>query len=103
MWAVPFNHDYYTNWLAVGLTKPSYTKHDPHWYNTMYYKNNTETFSFERKQFYNDVSALSFSDGEFEIEGNMGSTHITNVYIIVRPCNKQDYAPSLLKALNKDE
>ncbi|XP_069134263.1 tereporin-Ca1-like [Argopecten irradians] len=93
MWSVPFNHDYYTNWLAVGITKPGYKQHDENWYNTMYYESNTPVLEFRRKQFYNDVNPVTFPDGEFEVEGNMGSTHISNVHITVKPCKSKDYAP----------
>ncbi|XP_033748209.1 tereporin-Ca1-like [Pecten maximus] len=101
MWSVPFNHDYYTNWLAVGLTKPGFTAHDKAWYDTMYYHSNTPILKFNRKNFYENVNPVTFSDGDFEVEGNMGSTHIANVHIIVRPCNKRDYAQSLLKVFEK--
>ncbi|XP_069135563.1 tereporin-Ca1-like [Argopecten irradians] len=100
MWSVPFNHDYHTNWLAVGFTKRGHKDHDENWYNTMYYESNTPVLAFKRKDFYNDVNPVIFSDGEYEIEGNMGSTHIATVNIIVRPCDSKSYAPSLLKALN---
>ncbi|XP_060074368.1 tereporin-Ca1-like [Ylistrum balloti] len=97
MWSVPFNHDYYQNWLGVGLTKPGKTKHDKSWYKTMYYQSNTSELSFIRKKFYTDVNPVTISDEDFEVEGTIGSTHIADAHIVVRPRNEKDYAPSLLK------
>ncbi|KAH3751516.1 tereporin-Ca1-like [Dreissena polymorpha] len=36
MWSVPYNHNFYSNWLAVGITKQN-LNHDSGWADQMYY------------------------------------------------------------------
>ena len=86
--------------MAVGLTKPGHKDHDKDWYRTMYYKSSTDVLSFKRKKFYNDANPVTISDDDFEVEGAMGSTHITTAYVIVKPRKRDDYAPSLIKNMS---
>lgn len=68
----------------------------------MYSGENTAILSFKRKEFYNKTATVTISDGLLEISGIMGSTHKTTVNVEVKPRKKDDYAPSVKKALGID-
>ncbi|XP_069134457.1 tereporin-Ca1-like [Argopecten irradians] len=100
MWDAPFDFNIHDNWLAVDLTKEHDTNHCQSFYDTMYNKSSTSTIKFSRNNFAKTIQPVKCSDDEFEVVGSMGTSHKPTVEIVVRPINKEDYAPSLRKALD---
>ena len=95
MWSVPYDHNIYDNWLAVGITKPGVTDHDRNWFDIMYYKNDGW---FKRGCFGQHCDPITFADSEFIVTGTMGSAHKTTVVIVVKPRREVDYCIPIKKA-----
>lgn len=72
LWSAPFNFDYYSNWLAVGLNEGRLEGVKPRTFTEMYYENETW---FRRKEFFKDTNPLVFRSGRFEVRGIMGTSH----------------------------
>lgn len=81
MWSVPFNHDFYSNWLAVGFATPADAHHD--WYKQMYYKESKNGLNFVRGEFDKSIQTIYIEDGDIRITGTMGTSHKTQVSVIV--------------------
>nr|KAG5686946.1 hypothetical protein BaRGS_029484 [Batillaria attramentaria] len=90
MWSVPFNHDYFTNWLAVGLSRKGYTNHpgDNALFDQMYSGKSDLNIAFERHQ-----------DGDISLEATMGSSHKAEVRVIVRPVDNKNLADPIRSLL----
>nr|UYP38774.1 mytiporin 7 [Mytilus galloprovincialis] len=100
MWSCPWNFNHYTNHLAVGLTEKGTTKHED-WFDQMYTKKSGSNLHFVREEYYNDTKTISHKNDNFEITGTMGTTHVTEAHIIVRPLSKNGLAENLKKCVEK--
>nr|KAG5686945.1 hypothetical protein BaRGS_029483 [Batillaria attramentaria] len=101
MWSVPFNHDHYSNWLAVGLSRKGYTKHpdDNVLFDQMYDGASDENVSFERHEYWTSMDPIKFSDGDISLEATMGSSHKAEVRVIVRPVDNKNLADPIRSLL----
>ncbi|XP_072050230.1 tereporin-Ca1-like [Amphiura filiformis] len=120
MWGMPYNHNHYSNTLAVGLTNPGETKHreDNDWLNLMLYdkkpkdkvikkKSEASTgpvnFDYQRGEYYFSTEEIEEGDDKFEVVGYMGSTHQTDAKIIFRPkFTNPNVSTASTQLLNKD-
>ncbi|XP_069135561.1 tereporin-Ca1-like isoform X2 [Argopecten irradians] len=70
MWDAPFNFDFNSNWLGVGITKKGKTSHIGDFYDIMYtgkqinYMHPNADFRFNRKIFRDDVNSVSLEDDD---------------------------------------
>ncbi|KAK7462546.1 hypothetical protein BaRGS_00038402 [Batillaria attramentaria] len=101
MWSVPFNHDYFTNWLAVGLSRKGYTNHpgDNALFDQMYSGKSDLNIAFERHQYWTSMDPIIFSDGDISLEATMGSSHKAEVRVIVRPVDNKNLADPIRSLL----
>ncbi|KAK7104339.1 hypothetical protein V1264_019077 [Littorina saxatilis] len=62
MWSAPFNFDFYSNWLGVGVSAPGYTGHPggDDLFEQMYNHGDSDTIKFERKKFNGDMTPVKF-------------------------------------------
>ena len=69
MYSIPYSHDFHSNWIGVGLFSQSdQTKK----FNDMYYG---KEHNFQRKDFYNDGSPVTFKGDKFMVKGTCGTDH----------------------------
>nr|UYP38773.1 mytiporin 6 [Mytilus galloprovincialis] len=101
MWSCPWNFNHYVNHLAVGLTEKGTTKHKENWFDQMYTEESGSNLHFVRGKYYNDTKTISHKNDNFEITGTMGTTHVTEAHIIVRPLSKNGLAENLKKCVGK--
>ncbi|KAL8577240.1 hypothetical protein ACOMHN_034266 [Nucella lapillus] len=97
MWCAPFNFNHHSNSLAVGLTETGVTEHTPGegWFRQMYYKDSTEQLRFQRGEYQDNIQPVFCLDGDFEVEGIMGSDHKAVVKVILRPLDPDNLAPRM--------
>ena len=99
MWSVPYDYNWYSNWLAVGITNTVTHPAGGLWYDNMYNRDDTPNNDFNRKKFRNNLDDLVFNLGRFEIVARMGNGHKTQVTVEVRPARDADLADNLGAAL----
>ena len=80
MWSAPFNFDFYSNWLAVGIAD-NVDSDNGKWADTMYYHDGP----FSKGEYKNSMNWISYSDDEVTIKGSMGTAHKTQVNIEIHP------------------
>jgi hypothetical protein len=78
MYSLPFNFDFYSNWLGIGIFKEEDTSE---YFNKMYYESEID---FKRKEFYYDTDAVVFDDGTFTVNATMGTTHKSEIHIYLK-------------------
>ena len=94
MWSVPYNHDFYDNWLAIGIRNS-----EPHSdrFKQMYYEKKCTWF--QREKYKKTTNEVCFSNADFDIAGTMGTSHKPTVNITFRPRKSDDYCDSIKKQL----
>ncbi|CAC5389202.1 Tereporin-Ca1 [Mytilus coruscus] len=100
MWSCPYNFNHHKNRLAVGLTEKGTTKHKD-WFDQMYKKESGSNLHFVREEYDNHTKTISNKGDNFEITGTMGTTHVTEAHIIVRPLTIIGLADNLKKCVEK--
>ena len=95
MWSVPYNHDFYDNWLAIGIHGTA-THSDR--FNQMYYDKSGTWF--RREKYQNTSNEVRFSNEDFVVTGTMGTSHKPTVNITFRPKQYDDYCDSIKEKLN---
>uniref|UniRef100_W4VS02 Conoporin 5 n=1 Tax=Conus geographus TaxID=6491 RepID=W4VS02_CONGE len=105
MWSAPYNLDIYSNWLGMGMTREGLVDVAPKnvWFKQMYYNDNSDDLTFERKKFYKNLDTFLYSNKKFEAEGDMTNSHHALVRVIFRPANNkwEDLADKIQEELNK--
>ena len=81
MYSAPYDHNLYSNWLAVGIFKEGPT--DQH-YQRMY---NEHESHFKRKEFYYNTDKVEYSNGQFKVTGSMGTSHHPSINVPLDSCN----------------
>jgi hypothetical protein len=76
MYSLPYSHDFHSNWCGVGIFN---VQDSSGFFDRMY--NRTET-SFKRKDFWNNLNAVSYSGNNFRVTAKMGYEHNTHVKVI---------------------
>nr|Q76CA2.2 RecName: Full=Echotoxin-2; Short=Echt 2; Flags: Precursor [Monoplex echo]BAD01578.2 hemolysin [Monoplex echo] len=101
MWSAPYNFDFYSNWLAVGMSRPGLAVPSSRstWFDLMYYGNSNADISFVRGEYYHSVDPIYFKNSEWEIEGSMNNIHKARVRATVKPIKTMDLASSILTKL----
>nr|AXS67879.1 coluporin-7 [Colubraria reticulata] len=96
MWSAPYDFNFYSNWMALGLTPKHITEvsYGPLWYDRMYYKSSYGHLEFTRHK-----TSITHSDDQFEIEGTMTQSHHVVMNVVFKPVKDKDLAPKLLEAL----
>ncbi|XP_069136922.1 tereporin-Ca1-like [Argopecten irradians] len=89
MWEAPFNFDFYSNKLAVGIVPA-----DAHT-NSMFDVMNKGTGNFTRGDYDNSVHTIEYCDEALCVEGTMGTSHKTQVHIQVIPKSVDNIARTL--------
>ena len=91
MYSCPFNHDFHSNWLSVGIFDEGSTKG---FSNKMYY--NREN-GFKRKEFHNDLSPLFFGTQglPFVIKATMEDSYKPEIRVQLYPTTVQRLADTL--------
>jgi hypothetical protein len=87
MYSLPYNHDFYSNWLAVGIS--DYTRgpdgndalpgnqNNDVLFNKMY----NGSGNFTRREYYSTIKETEFKQDRFLIQGSMGTSHDTVIYL----------------------
>nr|AXS67898.1 coluporin-26 [Colubraria reticulata] len=107
MLSAPYNFDFYSNWLGLGMTRPGLTEvaNGHAWFDHMYYGPVTTSdnvdLKFQRKRFYHLTDPIIYRDNEFEIVGVMTNVHKAEIKIVFRPAemNYKNLAPQIRKVL----
>ena len=62
MWSAPFNFNFYSNQLAVGMTSEGVVDHPANgcWFRQMYYGYDSHKLNFVRHKYTDDISAVIF-------------------------------------------
>ncbi|XP_033751129.1 tereporin-Ca1-like [Pecten maximus] len=89
MWEAPFNFDFYSNKLAVGIV-PS-TAHTSSMFDVM----NGGSGNFTRGTYDNSVHTIEYCDEALCVEGTMGTSHKTQIHIQVIPRSVENVARTL--------
>nr|UYP38775.1 mytiporin 8 [Mytilus galloprovincialis] len=100
MWSCPYNFNHHTNRLAVGLTAKGTIKHQ-NWFDQMNHKESSSNLNFVREEYYNDTKTISNKNDNFEITGTMGTTHVTEAHVIIRPLTINGLSENLKKCVEK--
>lgn len=87
MWSVPYSHDFYSNWLAIGAHK----QHDSEDFRRMYHDSDADWF--DRKEYYYDSESFAFEAEDHYIVGTMSTNHKAKVEISVYPKTCEHMAP----------
>ena len=112
MWSVPYDSNLYSNWMAVGIyPRPSRDIRGGKVYleirrfnNGMQQFNSIDLFTemyyyrttwFRRKQFYSNVTPVSFCSDRICVSGSIGTSSVTTAKFTVIPRNYAHLAPSL--------
>ncbi|XP_076446969.1 tereporin-Ca1-like [Babylonia areolata] len=87
MWSVPYDYNYYSNWMGVGMTREGVTNplDDYSWFEQMYWYNSTDDLSFERGEFYWLTNPVVYSNEYFEAVASMTNIHNAEIKITFRP------------------
>ena len=93
MWSAPFNHNFHSNYLAVGILNDTNNKATA---DDMYYKSG----SFERGEYYKSTQSIRHCDPAFCIQGAMGTSHHPSIRISVYPTDPTNYASNVQKYLD---
>nr|AXS67888.1 coluporin-16 [Colubraria reticulata] len=108
MLSAPYNFDFHSNWLALGMTRPGLTEvaNGNKWFDHMYYGPVPKTtdkvdLKFQRKRFYYLTDPVIYRDSEFEVVGVMTNVHKAEIKIVFRPVegNYANLAPQIRKVL----
>nr|BAI78310.1 echotoxin A [Monoplex echo] len=101
MWSAPYNFDFYSNWMGVGMTKAgvSVPSSRSAWFDQMYYRGSSSDLSFVRGEYYYHVNPIYWKNNEWEVEGSMTNVHNARVRVMVKPMNTMDLASSILSKL----
>merc|ERR1711862_165333 len=89
MYSIPYSHDFHSNWLGVGIFNLESTGG---YYDKMYYQTQV---GFQRKDFWSNLSPVSYSDGEYTVEATMGNSHKAEIRVTFCPNNKHNLASTL--------
>lgn len=82
MFSVPYNHNWFENVLAIGLTTEALPQKYA-LYDQMYYGNNKKFFA--RKGYYHDTTPIKVVGSHgFSVTGSMGTSHKPKIQIILR-------------------
>ena len=96
LWSAPYNFDHYANWLGIGFQTSNSDRVtiDKSVFDDMYYE--TQTW-FQRQDYYNNVIPIDIEDSSkrFKATGTMGTTHKSEVKIMLQPKKKSDMARAL--------
>merc|ERR1712223_197567 len=72
MYSVPYNQNWHSNHLAVGISQYWYKNEDKNdLFNLMY----NGSGDFKRGEFFGTVEGISFKKGKYTIKGSMGTSH----------------------------
>ncbi|XP_076446967.1 tereporin-Ca1-like [Babylonia areolata] len=107
MWSVPFDYNYYSNWMGVGMTREGVTnpQDDYSWFEQMYWYNSTDDLSFERGEFYWTPYPVIYRDDRFEAVGTMTTQKHAEIKIVFRPVkgNWEDLALPIQQLLQNPQ
>jgi hypothetical protein len=80
MFSLPYNFDFYSNWLSVGIMKKREVEYKGGngLFDHMY---NDEEDRFKRGQFYHHENPIEYKRGSYKIVGEMGKTHEAEIKI----------------------
>nr|AXS67902.1 coluporin-30 [Colubraria reticulata] len=83
MWSAPYNFDFYSNWLGLGMTKKGHTTvaSGETWFDQMYDGNSDSNFEFHRKEYDDTEDPLTWWDSEFHIRSVMTTEHNAQVNV----------------------
>ncbi|KAL3870255.1 hypothetical protein ACJMK2_038332 [Sinanodonta woodiana] len=103
MWAAPYDFNFHSNWLGVGITTPGITFHAQRndWFNQMYYGTSSDFIGFSRSLYYWESNPVVYKDDLIQISGTMSTGHQAQVKITVRPLNVSDLATPIKVLLEK--
>lgn len=94
-WSAPFNFDFYSNHLILGLTNKGYKKHNKTWFQTMYYGQEDEAMIFERVKCRFTSNEVMIDDDLFEVTGTMDTNHKPEIKVIIKPKRWENLASKL--------
>ncbi|OWF36767.1 tereporin-Ca1-like [Mizuhopecten yessoensis] len=89
MWEAPFNFDFYSNKLAVGIIP--YGTHTSAMFDVM----NKGSGNFTRGVYDRNIHTIVYCDEDLCVEGTMGTSHKTQVHIQVIPTAIDNVARTL--------
>lgn len=99
LWCAPFNFDFYSNRLAIGIVSDQDNPPvDKRTFKRLYYDDPTW---FARRAYYRDSIPISKDDHtrRFRVEGIMGSTHKCVIQVTLLPLKIDDVATSIRQAI----
>ena len=84
-WCLPFNHNHYSNRLAVGITDCGENpRHDPKWADEMYYNSNHVTsMQSAIERYRTSTCPVTVSHNSLHVTGTMGTGHHAKISITV--------------------
>ncbi|XP_052067710.1 tereporin-Ca1-like [Mytilus californianus] len=94
-WSAPFNFDFYSNYLILGLTNKGYKKHNKTWFQTMYYEKEDEAMVFKRVKCRFTSNEVMIDDDLFEVTGTMDTSHKPEIKVIIKPKRWENLASKL--------
>nr|AXS67899.1 coluporin-27 [Colubraria reticulata] len=105
MWSAPFNFNFHSNWLGVGLTKKGHTTRPPRdqWFRQMYDGFSDSNFTFFRREFDMATDPVVYGNGkEFRITGVMTTNHKVQIRVTFLPIkdNYHHLAPAIRARFN---
>lgn len=89
MWSAPFNFNFYSNWMGLGITKEDV--HNKSWFKNMYNKEMIpELKIYKIGEYYYGSKEIIVEDEDFELRGTMGTSHHPTIKLYLKPKNKSN-------------
>ncbi|KAK3599913.1 hypothetical protein CHS0354_022498 [Potamilus streckersoni] len=102
MWSAPYDFNFYSNWLGVGITSrgETFNAQGNSWFYQMYYGSNSRSLGFSRSEYYWESNPVIYQDDLIQLSATMSTGHQAQVKMTVRPINASDLATPI-KAILK--
>ena len=98
MWSAPFNSDFDSNWLGVGITEPGHRLTPrKRSFDVLYYQNpySIENAKYVKGEYFNNGSTIVVSDDLFEVHAVMSTNHHATASIQFLPKTAENLADKL--------
>jgi len=96
MWSAPFNFDFHSNTLAVGIIGA-----DDHYTSSLADTMYNDKGTFTRQEYdYDGTKAIKYCNSEICVHGSMGTSHHPHISISVFPMSNRDFANGVGEYIN---